>query len=62
LTYTSKAGEVTVVELVPTPDGFGYYAMKNGKYTGLVVGRRELDKDNMGIRQAYENLMEGLKD
>lgn len=62
LTYTSKAGEVTVVELVPTPDGYGYYGMKNGKYTGLVIGKRELDKDNMGIRKAYENLMEGLQE
>lgn len=61
LTYTSKAGEVTVVELIPTPDGYGYYAVKNGSYTGLVVGRRELDKEDKGIRKSYENFMEELK-
>lgn len=62
LTYISRAGEVTVVELVPTSDGYGYYAMKNGKYTGLVLGKRELDKGDMGIRKAYQDLMEGLSD
>ena len=51
-----------MVELVPTSDGYGYYAMKNGKYTGLVLGKRELDKGDMGIRKAYQDLMEGLSD
>ena len=36
--------------------------MKNGDYTGLVLGKRELDKANMGIRKSYENFIEGLKD
>jgi len=62
LTYTSRTGEATVVELIPTPDGYGYHAMKNGDYTGLVLGKRELDKANMGIRKSYENFIEGLKD
>lgn len=62
LTYTSRTGEATVVELIPTPDGYGYHAMKNGDYTGLVLGKRELEKANMGIRKSYENFIEGLKD
>lgn len=62
LTYTSKAGEVTVVELIPTPDGYGYYAMKNGRYTGLVLGKRELDKEDKGIRKSYENFVSYLNE
>jgi hypothetical protein len=60
LTYTFKSGEVTVIELIPTPDGYGYYAMKNGSYTGLIVPKRVLDKESMGLRTAYRNLIEGL--
>jgi len=62
LTYASKSGEVTVVELIPTPDGYGYYAVKNGKYTGLVLGKRELDKEDKGIRKSYENFISYLNE
>lgn len=62
-TYYKKnaPGEApTVVELIPTPDGYGYYLMKNQQYTGLIMGKRQLDKEDMGIRQAYKNLMDAL--
>ena len=64
LTYTAKTGFVnerkTTVELIPTPDGYGYYLMKNKKYTGLVMGKRQLDREDMGIRTSYQNLINGL--
>jgi hypothetical protein len=65
LTYTMKVAnpdKVVVVELIPTPDGYGYYLVVNGEYTGMAMGKRLLDKTDMGIRQAYTNLMEGLKE
>lgn len=65
LTYTMKDGvpgdKTTVVELIPTPDDYGYYLMRNGEYTGMIMGKRQLDKDEMGIRKAYQNLMDALK-
>lgn len=64
LTYTAKTGIVqerkTTIELIPTPDGYGYYIMKNRKYTGLVMGKRQLDKEDMGIRSSYRNFMDAL--
>ncbi len=63
LTYTMKEAnpdKVVVVELIPTNDGYGYYLVVNNQYTGMAMGKRQLDKTDMGIRQAYINLMEGL--
>lgn len=63
LTYTRKKADpdkVVTVELIPTGDGYGYYLMKNGTYSGMVMGKRKLDEYD-GIRQAYRNLMEGLE-
>lgn len=59
-TYTFKTGEITVVELIPTPDGYGYYAVKNNEYTGLVVTGSQLDNEEFGIRSAYKNLVNEL--
>jgi hypothetical protein len=46
LTYTMKdsyeGDKVTVVELIPTPDDYGYYLMRNGEYTGMIMGKRQL--------------------
>lgn len=65
LTYTMEAGvagdKTTVIELIPTPDEYGFYMMKNGKYTGLIMGKRQLDQENMGVRNAYNNLINALK-
>lgn len=63
-TYTRKKADpdkTVIVELIPTEDGFGYYLMKNGQYSGMIIGKRKLDDKDMGIRQAYQNLMEGLE-
>lgn len=63
LTYTMKVAnpdKVVVVELVPTKDDYGYYIVVNGEYTGMVMGKRQLDKSEMGIRLAYANLIEAL--
>ncbi len=63
-TYTRKKADpdkVVTVELIPTEDGYGYYLMKNGQYSGMVMGKRKLDDEsNTGIRTAYKNLMEAL--
>lgn len=64
LTYTMREAnpdKVVVVELIPTKDGNGYYLMKNGEYSGLVMSKRKLDDPDLGIRAAYNKLMEGLK-
>jgi len=63
-TYTRQKADpdkVITVELIPTEDGYGYYLMKNGKYSGMIMGKRKLDDPEMGIRQAYKNLIEGLE-
>jgi hypothetical protein len=63
-TYTRKQADpdkVVTVELIPTEDGYGYYLMKNGKYSGMIMGKRKLDDPGIGIRQAYKNLIEGLE-
>ena len=48
------------VEFVPTEDGFSYYAFLNGQYTGLIVEKKDFDKNVLGIRPAYQALMEYL--
>ena len=64
LTYTAKTGFVnertTVIEFIPTPDDYGYYVMKNDVYTGMIMGKRQLDTESMGFRQSYKNLMNAL--
>lgn len=64
LTYTLKEAspdKTVEIELIPTNDGYGYFIMKNGKYTGLIIGERKLNDDaDTGIRKAYENLMESI--
>lgn len=62
-TYTMKKADpdkVVTVELIPTEDGYGYYLMKNSRYTGLVMSRRKLDDESLGIRYHYKNLMDAL--
>ncbi|MCX7773740.1 MAG: DUF4340 domain-containing protein, partial [Clostridia bacterium] len=66
LTYTLKQANANgeknmTVDLIPTPDGYGFCLMMNGKYTGMVMGNRQLDKEEMGLRQTYKNLMDALK-
>jgi len=63
LTYTmreAKPDKVVVVELIPTEDGYGYYLMKNGEYSGLIMGKRKLDDPDLGIRSYYNKLIEAL--
>lgn len=63
LTYTmkeAKPDKTVVVELIPTEDGYGYYLMRNGEYSGLVMGKRQLDDQYLGIRTFYKKLIEGL--
>lgn len=65
LTYTmkeAKPDKTVIVELIPTKDGYGYYLVKNGEYSGLAMGKRYLDDKYMGIRPAYEKLINGLKE
>ncbi len=65
LTYTLKQagddGKVVTVELIPTPDDYGYYMVKNKVYSGMIIGKRQLDKADGGIRTAYQNLVDALK-
>lgn len=64
ITYTMKnpsPEKTVIVELIPTTDDYGYYMVKDGQYTGMVMGKRKLDNPDMGIRQAYKNLMDGLE-
>lgn len=49
------------VELIPTPDSFGFFAFRNGEYSGLVVSRTQMDEDSMGIRQGYIEMMEKIE-
>ena len=61
LTYTNKAdGKTTVVTLIPTPDEYGYYLMKNDTFTGLVMLKSYLDDKDLGIRTFYNNFINGL--
>ena len=62
LTYTMKQAapdKIVTLELIPTNDGYGYYLVKSGQYTGLVMGNRQLDTDD-SIRGSYKNLMDAL--
>jgi hypothetical protein len=64
LTYTMKKNspdKVVTVELVPTKDGYGYYLMRDGSYTGFIMAKRQLEDAYMGIRTAYKKLKEELK-
>ena len=63
LTYTMEKAnpdKVVVIEPIPTQDGYGYYLVKNGQYTGMVMGNRQLDNESMGIRPAYQKFIDGL--
>lgn len=64
LTYTmkeAKPDKTIEIELIPTIDGYGYFIMKNDKYTGLIIGERKLNDDSdSGIRKAYANLIDRL--
>jgi len=61
--YTLKTGERIVVDLVPEPEGVYFYAFKNGKYTGMMVRRRQLeDESKNGLRVSYPKLVEALKE
>jgi hypothetical protein len=63
ITYTLHSGEKIVVELVPSPDNVHYYAFKNGKYTGTMVRKKQLDdEDRNGLRVVYNKLIEKLKE
>lgn len=45
------------VELIPTPDGYGYYGMRNGVYSGFIISRTQMDEDSMGIRAGYKEML-----
>jgi len=62
ITYTLHSGEKIVVELVSAPDNVYYYAFKNGKYTGIMVRKKQLDDENRnGLRVGYRKFIEKLK-
>ncbi len=48
------------VELIPTEDGYGYYGMRNGEYSGLIVSKTQMDEESMGIRQGYNEMNEKI--
>lgn len=48
------------VELIPTPDGYGYYGFRNGVYSGLIVSRTQMDEESLGIRKGYEEMNEKI--
>jgi hypothetical protein len=63
ITYTLHSGEKIVVELVASPDNVYYYAFKNGKYTGTMLRKKQLDDENRnGLRVTYDMLVEKLKE
>ena len=45
------------MELIPTPDGYGYYGMRNGVYSGFIISRTQMDEDSMGIRAGYKEML-----
>lgn len=48
------------VELIPTPDGYGYYGMRNGEYSGFIISRTQMDEDSMGIRAGYLEMLDKI--
>ena len=60
--YTMRKGEDTYmkVELIPTEDGYGYYAMRNGVYSYLIVSKTQIDEESMGIRNSYKEMNEKI--
>ena len=57
ITYRlSKGSEVVKVEFIPKNENT-YYAMKDGRYTGIVVSRDEFYGDE-GVKSAYNKLMQ----
>ncbi|HPD00608.1 MAG TPA: DUF4340 domain-containing protein [Acetivibrio sp.] len=59
ITYKlNKAPGEVKVDLIPR-DEYTYYAMKNDKYTGIVINRSGLDEE-AGPRKSYQNLIELL--
>lgn len=63
ITYILHSGEKIVVELVAAPDNVYYYAFKNGKYTGTMLRKKQLDDESRnGLRISYDKLVEKLKE
>ncbi len=61
--YTLKNGEKILIELVSTPDNISYYALKNGKYTGITLRKAQLNDESFGgLRYTYNQLVEKLKE
>jgi len=62
LVYTLRNREEKTmkVELIPTPDGYGYYGYRNGVYSGLIISRTQMDEDSMGIRAGYAEMNEKI--
>ncbi len=60
--YTMRNREDTYmkVELIPTEDGYGYYAMRNGVYTYLIMSKTQMDEKSMGIRAGYVEMNEKI--
>lgn len=58
-TYTLKKAPGTMkVEFIPKDSSY-YYVVKNGKYSGIVVAKREFDKTE-GVRETYTKLMDAM--
>jgi hypothetical protein len=55
----NKAPGSVKVELIPA-NATSYYAVIDGKYTGKLVSKKDLDKPE-GIRPCYKALMDSLK-
>jgi hypothetical protein len=56
----NRTDEYMKVELIPTPDGYGYYGMRNGEYSGFIISRTQMDEDSMGIRAGYKEMLDKI--
>ncbi len=56
----NRADKYMKVELIPTPDGYGYYGMRNGVYSGFIISRTQMDENSMGIRAGYLEMLDKI--
>jgi len=56
--YITKNSSSMKVDFI-SKDDYYYYVMKNGKYSGILVAKKEFDKTD-GVREEYRTLMDSL--
>lgn len=54
-----KDGNKMKVDFI-SKDEFYYYVVKNGKYSGILVAKKEFNKTD-GVREEYQTMMDSLK-